>query len=278
MSENDSQAITRLICPVFSGKHEDFDTWKLQVEDWADLTGSTVPGIEIRFSLRGKALEVTKDISREELKSGNGKNIIMEALSKVFGRDKLMDKYFKVKSYLNLKRREEESIYDFIHRYEMTTNECNKVTGNDTGEIKAFHILECANITEKEKQLVLSACGTENLQYNKMVTALTRIIPSKNTVDKKEEWMEGRTIHYENKNYNYPRFRKKNPIGKDGKISRCYSCGSEYHWSRHCTKNKRTNYTDTRNTGKKEEIYLQEDSGIEGILDTGCSTTVCGEL
>ena len=48
-------------CPKFCGKQSEYKEWKGQVEDWLIVCEDEVkyPGIEIRLSLKGRALEVT---------------------------------------------------------------------------------------------------------------------------------------------------------------------------------------------------------------------------
>jgi hypothetical protein len=98
------------------------------------------------------------------------------------------------------------------------------------------------------------------------------------------------------------RNRQLNPLGRDGQPSKCVVCDSVYHWARNCPhahennedyryKNGEefsqekeefvqlsllTGYTDDRDQTRKLGNLLNESYG-KAILDTGCSTTVCGE-
>lgn len=91
--------------------------------------------------------------------------------------------------------------------------------------------------------------------------------------------------------------RQLNPLGHDGLPSKCVICESKYHWARNCPHsyeraedcNSReevteretvhlsllTGYTDKKDE-KKLENLLNETYGF-AVLDSGCSTTVCGE-
>ena len=79
-------------------------------------------------------------------------------------------------------------------------------------------------------------------------------------------------------------WRKKNPIGKYGNVTRCVLCRSLSHWARECPRNIQ-NKGPSDNQVKEERSYYgcetneDEDFGdIEAILDTGCNSTVIGEL
>ena len=94
-----------------------------------------------------------------------------------------------------------------------------------------------------------------------------------------------------------------NPIGKDGKPSRCLTCGSKYHWSRNCPDNEfyrkksdkavgfcRNNDEEGEDESEEIEIsllqttketallkqFLGETIGC-AIVDSGCSKTVAGK-
>lgn len=94
--------------------------------------------------------------------------------------------------------------------------------------------------------------------------------------------------------------RKLNPPGGNGQVSRCRICDSKFHWAKECPdayENIVDTSNDTTNTvleSDNEDVYLSlfmgytssahnnklqslvAESKGHGVLDTGCSTTVCG--
>ena len=86
--------------------------------------------------------------------------------------------------------------------------------------------------------------------------------------------------------------RRSNPIGPDGKISQCAVCGSQMHWARSCPHSYENKNNDREEKVEEVQITLMavhNSSGYEldglleesigcGILDSGCSKTVCGEV
>lgn len=119
----------------------------------------------------------------------------------------------------------------------------------------------------------------------------------------------GRQGNYGRANRSYG--RRLNPVGSDGQVSRCVICDSRFHWARYCPHSyeKMENYNahdsllssngdrtemseestdvvqlslltgdsgDSSKLSGKLDILLCESYG-SAILDTGCSTTVCGE-
>ena len=98
--------------------------------------------------------------------------------------------------------------------------------------------------------------------------------------------------------------RRLNPLGRDGQVSRCVICDSCYHWARYCPHSYENNeisrarqcepgggsgeehmiqmslfvgYTSEESSKQTKVERLVEESRNCGILDTGCSTTVCGQ-
>ena len=77
------------------------------------------------------------------------------------------------------------------------------------------------------------------------------------------------------------RRQRHNPPDKDGKVSRCYNCGSILHWARNCP------YHEESKPSCKDEVriqfYMEEvlqtlvgETLSMAILDSGCTETVCG--
>ena len=290
-------------CPKFTGEDDDYKDWKEQVLDWLEVSGDNVkcPGIEIRMSLNGKAKQLAKGIERAKLKNSGGEKIILKKLDEAYLKDTLTDNFTKMNNYFQIKRKNGESMRDYIIRYEREELECSKAIGKSMleGEAKGYHVLAQANLSDKEKQMVLSACGKEKLEYEGVSQIMKRIFES---LGKKEEsdWLgaEGGSNHnYDRNIYNRNRGRGngrgrggRNPLDKQGKVSVCVLCGSEWHWARECHQNflnkKKEIGLQENNQNKNERIYIGEDckaedetfGEIDAILDTGCKSTVCGEF
>ena len=99
--KQEGELVWRRACPRFSGDKSEYKRWKGQIEDWLDVCGEEVkfPGLEIRMSLTGKALDVTEGLERAELKKETGKKLILDKLDGVFLKDELTENYAKMKGY-----------------------------------------------------------------------------------------------------------------------------------------------------------------------------------
>lgn len=92
------------------------------------------------------------------------------------------------------------------------------------------------------------------------------------------------------------RGKKGNPVGRDGRVTTCYRCGSRNHWARMCPDPEDSadenngdaedhteiahlslfvGYANNDGRNRKMQTLIQESAG-HAVLDTGCSSTVCG--
>ena len=288
------------------------------MEDWLVVCGEDVkyPGIEIRLSLQGKALEVTEGIDRIALKSKGGEKVILDKLDSVYLKDTLMENYGKMKHYFKIERGSDERMSDFIVRYETAASECSKAMGKSLleGEAKGFHVLEQANLTDNQKQMVLAALGVGKLEYESVSRIMKRIFEGLGNKDDTDWWGSetywnkptGRSVErYRSRGMGRLRWMRgrdgRNPVGREGRTTLCAICNSEWHWARDCSQNfkNKERLTDQKtglmeskhkvNQGRESEqenIYigdvqetnLESWEEVDAILDTGCKSTVCGEL
>ena len=81
--------------------------------------------------------------------------------------------------------------------------------------------------------------------------------------------------------------RKTNPIGPDGKPSKCAICGSTLHWAKSC-QHADTDYELEDSLNKAKIVLMSQSDQDESttllgqiigavILDSSCTKTVCGE-
>ena len=283
-------------CPRFSGEERNYKAWKNQVLDWLLVVGEGVkyPAIEIRLSLSGKALEAAEELDRDSLKEDQGEDLIFECLDKIYLRDSLMDRYGKMKDYFKIERGSSETMREFIQRYEKMESECKRALDSPmfSSEVKGFHVLEQANLSEGQRQMVIAACGQNKLEYEVVSKMMRRMFDSIEEGKEDDWWGVERRGEATNDRRGVKGYRKrKNPVGKDGRVTRCAICKSEWHWAKECSQNIRNKEKeekyDSDGKGKSGEKVFAEEigdireeswKGVEAIVDTGCRSTLCGEL
>ena len=219
-------------CPHFSGKRDEYEKWKVRANDWLTVYGKgEYVGMEMRMSLDGEAFEVVKDMSQEELKGEAGSKEVLKRLDKYFKKDILMERYGRVKQFMDLERDKAESVIDFLNRYERVAAEWRKATAEETlEEMLGCHLLERAGLSGTQKQMVLAACGEKAASHTKIRAVMKRMFV---------EWDEERKVeeeawHVRERQESY--HQKLNP-NRNGRVTKCAICASLYHWARECPKN-----------------------------------------
>src|SRR6201990_1356014 len=110
------------VCPTFEGiEGEDYDMWRKRVMLWYRLEGKYLecPGGEIMLSLGEKAFQSVYNVELEGLERQVGMEKVLEVLDKRFGKEKSRDRYDKILEFFRIGRKINESIRDYVARYEM---------------------------------------------------------------------------------------------------------------------------------------------------------------
>ena len=97
-------------CPVFYEKEEDYEDWKVLVDDWSDMEGENrqYKCLELRRAVQGKALCMVSLVDREELKKKGGVKKILQELGKYYKREGRAHMMRKGKAYYRIQRGKEE--------------------------------------------------------------------------------------------------------------------------------------------------------------------------
>jgi hypothetical protein len=174
--------------------------------------------------------------------------------------------------------------------------------------VQSFFVLTAANISEENERLARVSCA--ELKYQNMKETLLKIFsdPAATTDDEKAPAVKmepvfkvahrgastgvyrGRGRGTYNRTYNS--YSGTNPTDREGKVMKCFKCGSVKHFARYCDKGSAENTGNITSKKEKKPIYitllsrpqnerrmsklLRESLGM-AVLDTGCSRTVAGE-
>src|SRR5215469_3254616 len=117
MSNKKNQEIS---CPVFNNKRECYVEWKGKVDDWIGVVGGKVKnkGGILRSVLTGEAWNVVSGIPGEDIRKEDGWKEIIEIMDKKYGEDKKEEKLRIMDEIYKVERKNEESIPDFISRFD----------------------------------------------------------------------------------------------------------------------------------------------------------------
>ena len=304
-------------CPPVFGEKDDYDQWKKDIELWKEVTDikeEKIP-IIIHLSLSGRARQATSELSVAELKGANGYELLMQKLDRVFLQDSNWKCFNTYLAFENYRRDPATPIDEYLSEFDRRHYKLKECDVELPDAIIACRLLKSCNLSEVHFQLALST--TKNMTFDDMRATLKKLftdvgagktidtaddMPSKVKLEPSDTFFgqasrrgsRGRgDFKPQRGNFRGRNMRKGNPLDYHGNVSKCFSCGSEQHWSRACPKKKHFeddayNFADNF-YGQDEEVALVAFEVFETkvrefstetighvLLDSGCSRTVCG--
>ena len=123
-NNNDEQKVLAIRNPVPTFDAEHFDLYLTNLEMWSftSLAAKSMKGTMLFQSLpnnhaSGIKQRIADEISIEELKKDTSFSKIIEILKEAFGKEKEAENYAVFKEFLYIKRKDDESMLDFINRF-----------------------------------------------------------------------------------------------------------------------------------------------------------------
>ena len=259
--------------------------------------------------------KVFSELDIDKLHVEEGLKTLIENLDKWYLKDSLSSAYESWSNFYKFKRSEncsmETYILEFLKRYKVLKK--NKI--EIPNSVLAFILLDCAGLEHRDKQLVLTAVNFNEPEklLDQMSAALRKFFGeqgasaslgenSASSISIKPEPVfvtEEANIMNRNKKFESDRRRptyngssyrgnsRKNPSDARGNTYKCFECGSQYHLKYSCPRRVYEVKSDYRyNEKHDEQCYLtiekkdtrkiMVDSLNCAVLDSACSSTVCG--
>ena len=164
--------MTTKINPPSFNSAKSYERFKQELLAWREITelSKNKQGIAVALSLPDDDENKIKDkvfdqIALDELKNENGLNILIAFLDKHLGKDDLADSIEKFEDFDDFKRKDGQTIQEFIAMFDSKYRKIEKKDMSLPSEILAFKLLKKANITKEEKLLVLTGMNFDNKAY-----------------------------------------------------------------------------------------------------------------
>ena len=268
--------MTTKINPPSFNSAKSYERFKQELLAWREITelSKNKQGIAVALSLPDDDENKIKDkvfdqIALDELKDENGLNILIAFLDKHLGKDDLADSIEKFEDFDDFKRKDGQTIQEFIAMFDSKYRKIEKKDMSLPSEILAFKLLKKANITKEEKLLVLTGMNFEHKAYlyeeaksslkkfkgdaihardnenvniklepaylaeNEDILLAAGYVKNNAFYDRRQR--EGQCRYESPRNINSKNSgRKMNPLGKDGRALTCKACGSFRHMLPEC--------------------------------------------
>ena len=268
--------------PVFDNQ-TNFETYRREVDIW--LLGTGCPkekqAARLALQMKGRAKEVALGVPTDQLKSEDGVNLLLEAIRKVFGRDKTVSLFSAIEAFENFIRPANQNMSDFISEFSTRLGELRQQAGVDDhrklygSQVLAYRLLEQANISDEQKRLLRATCVEISLEcmITQMKRAYGETLPSAAETDQNSETLT-LVVCYNCK--------------KEGHIaSECYNRRGAVRGKRGGGRGQRGSGGRRGQSGDATGVYkmsvetdyvlsLSEQVGLRALLDTGAAKSVCG--
>ena len=165
----------------------ELNAW-IEIADYPDEMIAQIIALDLPTSseegdVRGKLME---DIG-DRIKDANGVNVLKTWMDKHYRVDKIARVVEKIKSFLETKRKKDETITTYLSSFDVAYNALNKEgTTKLPQAFLMYYLLENANLTESQWQMVMAGVDTiaEGTLYDQARTSIIKIMGVHNHKDK----------------------------------------------------------------------------------------------
>ena len=245
---------TEISIPTLTGS-TNYELWKLQIQAWTVVTelSNEKQAVAVALNLpeddkRKIKEKVFGELELNVLNSENGMSVLFEFLDEYLLEDELMDSWNKFEDFEKFERKHGQNIREYVADFDLKFRKLEKIHIKLPSEILAFKLLRNANLSKQERMLVLTGVNfaeKENMYLQtkhsliKFMGDLTeenaRMGPN---VRLEPGWKKLVSCSYKKGSFEHGSNgvvkKKLNPVGPDGKILLCDSCGSYRHLVAEC--------------------------------------------
>ena len=169
--------------PSFIGENKNFETYQKDLKRWTMLTTIEVDKqalMVVHFldgHVSGIKEKIDESMDEKVLASKEGIQALLTFFEEIYKEDSLADGYEKYISFEKLKRSPNTSMYDFIPEWNAAYKKAVNVGCQLSDKVLAFKLLNAANLSNIERNLVLTGVNYDAKDLkNQMEAALKKFV------------------------------------------------------------------------------------------------------
>ena len=179
------------IDPPLLTRTASYEQWKLETRAWTLITDLSREKQAIAVALHlptdheSKIKEkVFEQLELEELQKESGLSTLFDFLDKHLQKDRLTDILEKFEDFENYKRKDGQSMHEYVCLFDFKYKKIDKLQINLPPEILAFRLLQGANISRQEQLIILTRIDYEKkaTMYEEAKTMLKRFAGCKGAI------------------------------------------------------------------------------------------------
>jgi hypothetical protein len=169
--------------PSFISETKSYETYEKDLKRWALLTSvdETKQALMVVHYLDGDPSgikdKIDSEIDDKNLQTKEGIEPLLAFFKKIYQKDSLADGFDKYISFEKLKRSSNTSIQEFIPEWNSAYKKTVNIGCSLSDKVLAFKLLDAANLTNMEKNLVLTGVKYEEADLQgQMENALRKFV------------------------------------------------------------------------------------------------------
>lgn len=155
------------------GQNTVYETWKTEIAVWRPLA--------VTLSLEGQARAKALEIEVTDLNKDNGLDTLITELDALFKKETVDLAYEAYSNFDKYRKTADVSMSEFILEYERRYSQCKKYDMALPDAVLSFRLLDNADLTQKERQLALTA--SSDLKFSSTKSTLKRIFKDSQVTD-----------------------------------------------------------------------------------------------
>ena len=251
--------------PPSLAKCSSYETWLKEIKIWQSFTDldAKKQGPAIFLTLEGRAREAVLELDVASISANDGVKKITEKLDTLFLKDKTQSAFEAYDTFEKFRRSSDMSVSDYINEFERLKAKVESYKMVLSTDIMAYRLLKSANLSESHEQLAKATIP--NLTYEDMKAQLKKIFgdvsqsasnscqlgavkpepafyqsnargkfSKANQNFQSENWNKKKNWKGKSFRQVKPTRQGRNPLNKNGEVSRCDICDSINHWASNC--------------------------------------------